>query len=157
MYVASPTCMTEKKRPSSRMVWTPVNPVNPGHRTRGSSSASPARTFPRETRACACMHAPTHHTPHTTRLVQEQKKRKARKERREEEKKVCGDAGLRSPYLAHAKRALYQLSYVPFCRMCAHGGRVTAPRWCDTFFHTEGSSNFSLQSKFTLACESRRG
>ena len=30
-------------------------------------------------------------------------------------KKSFGDAGYRSPYLSHAKRALYHLSYVPFC------------------------------------------
>ena len=33
-----------------------------------------------------------------------------------ENQKVCknfGDAGYRSPYLSHAKRALYHLSYVP--------------------------------------------
>ena len=29
-------------------------------------------------------------------------------------KKSFGDAGYRSPYLSHAKRALYHLSYVPF-------------------------------------------
>ena len=28
-------------------------------------------------------------------------------------KKSCGDGGYRSPYLSHAKRALYHLSYVP--------------------------------------------
>ena len=26
-----------------------------------------------------------------------------------------GDGGYRSPYLSHAKRALYHLSYVPIC------------------------------------------
>ena len=31
----------------------------------------------------------------------------------EEEKKLLGDGGYRSPYLSHAKRALYHLSYVP--------------------------------------------
>ena len=29
-------------------------------------------------------------------------------------KKTCGDAGYRSPYLSHAKRALYHLSYIPW-------------------------------------------
>ena len=29
------------------------------------------------------------------------------------EKKNFGDGGYRSPYLSHAKRALYHLSYVP--------------------------------------------
>ena len=29
------------------------------------------------------------------------------------DKKISGDAGYRSPYLSHAKRALYHLSYVP--------------------------------------------
>ena len=29
------------------------------------------------------------------------------------EQKVSGDGGYRSPYLSHAKRALYHLSYVP--------------------------------------------
>ena len=28
-------------------------------------------------------------------------------------KKMIGDAGHRSPYLSHAKRALYHLSYIP--------------------------------------------
>ena len=28
--------------------------------------------------------------------------------------KKNGDAGYRSPYLSHAKRALYHLSYIPF-------------------------------------------
>ena len=28
--------------------------------------------------------------------------------------KKIGDAGYRSPYLSHAKRALYHLSYIPF-------------------------------------------
>ena len=32
---------------------------------------------------------------------------------KEKEKKVVGDGGYRSPYLSHAKRALYHLSYVP--------------------------------------------
>jgi hypothetical protein len=32
----------------------------------------------------------------------------------ENEEKSFGDAGYRSPYLSHAKRALYHLSYVPF-------------------------------------------
>ena len=29
-------------------------------------------------------------------------------------KNIIGDAGYRSPYLSHAKRALYHLSYIPF-------------------------------------------
>jgi hypothetical protein len=29
-------------------------------------------------------------------------------------KMLLGDAGYRSPYLSHAKRALYHLSYIPF-------------------------------------------
>ena len=29
-------------------------------------------------------------------------------------KNIIGDAGYRSPYLTHAKRALYHLSYIPF-------------------------------------------
>ena len=29
--------------------------------------------------------------------------------------KTFGDGGYRSPYLSHAKRALYHLSYVPIC------------------------------------------
>ena len=29
-------------------------------------------------------------------------------------KNLDGDAGYRSPYLSHAKRALYHLSYIPF-------------------------------------------
>ena len=31
----------------------------------------------------------------------------------ENETKTFGDGGYRSPYLSHAKRALYHLSYVP--------------------------------------------
>ena len=31
----------------------------------------------------------------------------------ESETKIFGDGGYRSPYLSHAKRALYHLSYVP--------------------------------------------
>ena len=31
------------------------------------------------------------------------------------EQKGAGDGGYRSPYLSHAKRALYHLSYVPIC------------------------------------------
>ena len=37
-----------------------------------------------------------------------------------ERKKVFGDGGYRSPYLSHAKRALYHLSYVP--RLLEHPG-----------------------------------
>ena len=33
------------------------------------------------------------------------------------QEKSCGDGGYRSPYLSHAKRALYHLSYVP-CGGC---------------------------------------
>ena len=33
--------------------------------------------------------------------------------RSENEQKIFGDGGYRSPYLSHAKRALYHLSYVP--------------------------------------------
>jgi hypothetical protein len=29
-------------------------------------------------------------------------------------KQVAGDAGYRSPYFSHAKRALYHLSYTPY-------------------------------------------
>jgi hypothetical protein len=28
--------------------------------------------------------------------------------------KIFGDAGYRSPYFSHAKRALYHLSYIPY-------------------------------------------
>ena len=34
------------------------------------------------------------------------------------EQKGAGDGGYRSPYLSHAKRALYHLSYVPMCTPC---------------------------------------
>ena len=34
---------------------------------------------------------------------------------RESEKKKNGGEGYRSPYLSHAKRALYHLSYTPIC------------------------------------------
>ena len=33
--------------------------------------------------------------------------------------KSFGDGGYRSPYLSHAKRALYHLSYVPMMTACA--------------------------------------
>ena len=32
-----------------------------------------------------------------------------------------GDAGYRSPYLSHAKRALYHLSYIPRCMIYVKG------------------------------------
>ena len=32
-------------------------------------------------------------------------------------KRLCGGAGYRSPYLSHAKRALYHLSYTPWLRV----------------------------------------
>ena len=32
---------------------------------------------------------------------------------KKKERKIFGDGGYRSPYLSHAKRALYHLSYVP--------------------------------------------
>ena len=35
-----------------------------------------------------------------------------------QEQNVAGDGGYRSPYLSHAKRALYHLSYVPLCTPC---------------------------------------
>ena len=35
-------------------------------------------------------------------------------------KKFIGDAGYRSPYLSHAKRALYHLSYIPNCYVLTH-------------------------------------
>ena len=38
--------------------------------------------------------------------------------------KSAGDGGYRSPYLSHAKRALYHLSYVP---ICTHWTVLTAP------------------------------
>ncbi|QHN93348.1 uncharacterized protein DS421_17g591900 [Arachis hypogaea] len=34
--------------------------------------------------------------------------------------KINGDAGYRSPYLSHAKRALYHLSYIPTCTHLMH-------------------------------------
>ena len=34
------------------------------------------------------------------------------------EAKTFGDGGYRSPYLSHAKRALYHLSYVPWVVNC---------------------------------------
>ena len=36
------------------------------------------------------------------------------------EQKGAGDGGYRSPYLSHAKRALYHLSYVPMCTEILH-------------------------------------
>ena len=46
-------------------------------------------------------------------------------------KKVFGDAGYRSRYLSHAKRALYHLSYTPYMEYqstnCG-GGQTAIPR-----------------------------
>ena len=36
-------------------------------------------------------------------------------------KKNLGDAGHRFPYLSHAKRALYHLSYIPLIRVLVRG------------------------------------
>ena len=38
----------------------------------------------------------------------------------------CGDAGHRSPYLSHAKRALYHLSYIPL----NSSSWLTVRKWC---------------------------
>ena len=45
----------------------------------------------------------------------EKTKKKGRLHESGKEQKVAGDGGYRSPYLSHAKRALYHLSYVPQC------------------------------------------
>jgi hypothetical protein len=46
--------------------------------------------------------------------VREKKKQKMKNIEKSTQKKVkYGDAGYRSPYLSHAKRALYHLSYIP--------------------------------------------
>ena len=42
-------------------------------------------------------------------------------------KKSFGDAGYRSPYLSHAKRALYHLSYVPKLQYCSYKFSVYQP------------------------------
>ena len=41
------------------------------------------------------------------------KENKRKKEKYKKKKENIGDAGYRSPYLSHAKRALYHLSYIP--------------------------------------------
>ena len=45
----------------------------------------------------------------------------------QEVKKSFGDAGYRSPYLSHAKRALYHLSYVPKLQYCSYKFSVYQP------------------------------
>ena len=52
-------------------------------------------------------------------------------------KKFVGDGGYRSPYLSHAKRALYHLSYVPFHEF-GHSMRQCVPTH-------EGQISFSSQ------------
>ena len=42
--------------------------------------------------------------------------------------KTFGDGGYRSPYLSHAKRALYHLSYVPRTVPCGTGLGVVHPK-----------------------------
>ena len=44
-----------------------------------------------------------------------------------EEQKIAGDGGYRSPYLSHAKRALYHLSYVPRTVSCGDRLGVSLP------------------------------
>ena len=44
------------------------------------------------------------------------------------EAKTFGDGGYRSPYLSHAKRALYHLSYVPRTVPCGTGLGVVHPK-----------------------------
>ena len=46
----------------------------------------------------------------------------------ESETKTFGDGGYRSPYLSHAKRALYHLSYVPRTVPCGTGLGVVHPK-----------------------------
>ena len=46
-------------------------------------------------------------------ICNEKTKEKGRPHASGKEQKVSGDGGYRSPYLSHAKRALYHLSYVP--------------------------------------------
>ena len=55
------------------------------------------------------LHTHTHTRAHAHHLHSSSERRR----RKKKEKKV-GDAGYRSPYLSHAKRALYHLSYIPF-------------------------------------------
>ena len=45
-----------------------------------------------------------------------------------EEQKIAGDGGYRSPYLSHAKRALYHLSYVPGVVDCGTELEVNHPK-----------------------------
>ena len=58
------------------------------------------------------------------------------------EQKGAGDGGYRSPYLSHAKRALYHLSYVP---ICTHWSVLTAPH--SDFFASDEilEKNFRLE------------
>ena len=44
------------------------------------------------------------------------------------EKECVGDGGYRSPYLSHAKRALYHLSYVPGVVDCGTELEVNHPK-----------------------------
>ena len=44
------------------------------------------------------------------------------------EEKKSGDGGYRSPYLSHAKRALYHLSYVPRTVSCGTKLGVSHPK-----------------------------
>ena len=46
----------------------------------------------------------------------------------ESETKTFGDGGYRSPYLSHAKRALYHLSYVPRAVSCGTKLGVSHPK-----------------------------
>ena len=46
----------------------------------------------------------------------------------ESETKTFGDGGYRSPYLSHAKRALYHLSYVPVVVDCGTELEVNHPK-----------------------------
>ena len=62
-------------------------------------------------------------------------------------KKRSGDAGYRSPYLSHAKRALYNLSYIPITIFhwtlnCCNESYNFQLVWSRSFYHsTSGASH----------------
>ena len=60
-------------------------------------------------------------------LLNEKTKKKGRLHESDKEQKVAGDGGYRSPYLSHAKRALYHLSYVPRTVSCGDRLGVSLP------------------------------
>ena len=49
---------------------------------------------------------------------------------------IFGDAGYRSPYLSHAKRALYHLSYIPNDDAGSRAQVATATTWSTNHYTT---------------------